>query len=56
MTKLREKQMLTSQYPRVSLAHTPTPLESLVNLTKELQGPHIWVKRDDCTGLGLGWK
>lgn len=54
MIKLREKKMLTSKHPRVNLAHTPTPLESLDNLTKELQGPHIWVKRDDCTGLALG--
>lgn len=45
--------MLTS-FPRVPLAHLPTPLELLPNLTKHLGGPEIWVKRDDCTGLATG--
>jgi len=42
------------QFPRVSLAHLPTPLERLPNLSKHLGGPDIWVKRDDCTGLATG--
>jgi L-cysteate sulfo-lyase len=42
------------QFPRVSLAHLPTPLEHLPNLSKHLGGPEIWVKRDDCTGLATG--
>jgi len=46
--------MLTDQYPRVDLSHTPTPLEALNNLSKKLQGPRIWAKRDDCTGLAMG--
>ena len=46
--------MLLSRYPRVSLAHLPTPLEYLPRLTKYLNGPNIYVKRDDCTGLGTG--
>ncbi len=46
--------MLTDKYPRVELSHTPTPLESLENLSKKLDGPRIWVKRDDCTGLAMG--
>ena len=46
--------MLLSRYPRVSLAHLPTPLEYLPRLTKHLNGPNIYVKRDDCTGLGTG--
>lgn len=46
--------MLTDKYPRVELSHTPTPLDSLNNLSKELQGAHIWAKRDDCTGLAMG--
>lgn len=41
-------------FPRVSLAHLPTPLEPLTRLTKELGGPEIWIKRDDCTGLSSG--
>jgi D-cysteine desulfhydrase family pyridoxal phosphate-dependent enzyme len=40
--------------PRIRLAHLPTPLEPLPNLSRRLGGPSIWVKRDDCTGLGLG--
>lgn len=46
--------MLLSRFPRVSLAHLPTPLEHLPRLSKHLGGPKIYVKRDDCTGLGTG--
>jgi len=46
--------MLLKSFPRVPLAHLPTPLEFLPNLTKHLGGPDIWVKRDDCTGLATG--
>ena len=46
--------MLLSRFPRVSLAHLPTPLEALPRLSKHLGGPDIYVKRDDCTGLGSG--
>ncbi|HWM27713.1 MAG TPA: D-cysteine desulfhydrase [Woeseiaceae bacterium] len=46
--------MLLSRHPRVSLAHLPTPLEFLPRLTEHLGGPNIYVKRDDCTGLGTG--
>ncbi|MCJ8324150.1 MAG: D-cysteine desulfhydrase family protein [Rhizobiales bacterium] len=46
--------MLTDNYPRVELSHTPTPLECLENLSQKLGGPKIWVKRDDCTGLAMG--
>ncbi len=40
--------------PRMALAHLPTPLEPLPRLSAALGGPRILVKRDDCTGLGLG--
>ncbi len=40
--------------PRVSLGHFPTPLEFMPSLTRDLGGPQIWVKRDDCTGLASG--
>ncbi|WP_420348500.1 D-cysteine desulfhydrase [Pelagibius sp.] len=40
--------------PRITLAHLPTPLERLERLSAALGGPKILVKRDDCTGLGLG--
>ncbi len=46
--------MLTDDFPRVDLAHTPTPLEPMGNLSAELGGPEIWIKRDDCTGLAMG--
>jgi len=40
--------------PRIGLAHLPTPLEALDRLSADLGGPRIWIKRDDCTGLGTG--
>ena len=46
--------MLLSRFPRTRLAHLPTPLEFLPRLTEHLGGPKIYVKRDDCTGLGTG--
>lgn len=48
------KQSLDIPYPSVSLAHTPTPLESMPNLSRLLKGPRVWIKRDDCTGLAMG--
>ncbi len=45
---------MLEQFPRVALAHLPTPLEHLPRLSKHLGGPEIWVKRDDCTGLASG--
>jgi len=46
--------VLLSRFPRVRLAHLPTPLEHLPRLSKHLGGPQLYVKRDDCTGLGTG--
>ncbi|HSG58899.1 MAG TPA: D-cysteine desulfhydrase [Woeseiaceae bacterium] len=46
--------MALSQFPRVALAHLPTPLEHLPRLSGHLGGPEIFVKRDDCTGLATG--
>ena len=46
--------MRLSIFPRVTLAHLPTPLEFLPRLTEYLGGPDIYVKRDDCTGLATG--
>ncbi len=40
--------------PRCRLAHVPTPLEAMDNLSQDLGGARIWVKRDDCTGLAFG--
>lgn len=46
--------MLLSRFPRVRLAHLPTPLELMPRLSEQLGGPNIYVKRDDCTGLATG--
>ncbi len=46
--------MTLADFPRVQLAHTPTAFESLPNLTRQLGGPKLFVKRDDCTGLAMG--
>jgi L-cysteate sulfo-lyase len=46
--------MHLARFPRVFLAHLPTPLERLDRLSKDLGGPEIWIKRDDCTGLSTG--
>lgn len=42
------------QLPRVRLAHLPTPLDAAPRLAAHLGLSSLWVKRDDCTGLGLG--
>lgn len=39
--------------PRVNLAHLPTPIEKLERLSGQLQGPSIYIKRDDYTGVEL---
>ena len=44
---------LTQDLPRVTLSHTPTPLERLDNVSAEF-GTNVWIKRDDCTGLAFG--
>lgn len=42
-------------YPqRLGFAHLPTPIEKLQNLTRFLNGPEIYIKRDDQTGLAFG--
>ncbi|WP_374275365.1 D-cysteine desulfhydrase [Brevundimonas sp.] len=45
--------MHLARFPRVRLAHLPTPLHPLPRLSDEL-GIDLWVKRDDCTGLAGG--
>ncbi|MBT3625316.1 MAG: D-cysteine desulfhydrase [Gammaproteobacteria bacterium] len=46
--------MHLAKFPRLRFAHLPTPLEPMANLSRLLDGPNIWVKRDDCTGLAGG--
>lgn len=40
--------MHLARFPRIRLAHLPTPLEPLPRLSEAL-GVEIWIKRDDCT-------
>lgn len=41
-------------FPRLNLGHTPTPLQPLPQLTTQLGGPRLWLKRDDELGPGGG--
>jgi len=41
-------------FPRVALAHRPTPLEPMPNLSQAVGVEGLFVKRDDCTGLAMG--
>src|SRR5439155_8382498 len=41
-------------FPRLGLANLPTPLEPMKRLTAHLDGPRLWVKREDETGVGFG--
>jgi D-cysteine desulfhydrase family pyridoxal phosphate-dependent enzyme len=43
-----------NSFPRAVIAHAPTPLKRLDSLSARLDGPTVWVKRDDCTGLAGG--
>ena len=40
--------------PRRRYTPHPTPIEKLDRLSKHLDGPEIWIKRDDLTGLAGG--
>ena len=46
--------MRFSEFPRANIATLPTPIQFLQNLTEKLDGPEIWIKRDDLTGLAFG--
>lgn len=46
--------MHLARFPRKRFAHLPTPLEPMKNLSRLLDGPNLWIKRDDCTGLAGG--
>jgi len=45
---------LLKKFPRCPLAHLPTPLEGMDRLSKQFDDVSLFVKRDDCTGLGFG--
>lgn len=46
--------MKLTNFPRIHITHAPTPLEFMPRLTEALGGPNLYIKRDDCTGLGSG--
>ncbi len=46
--------MIFKRLPKLKIAHLPTPLEPLPNLSRALGGAEIWIKRDDQTGLAGG--
>ena len=41
------------RHPRVRLGHSPTPIDAAPALGEHL-GLDLYIKRDDCTGLGMG--
>lgn len=51
-------QTIKQRFPHVLLSHSPTPLERMDNLSKGFTCAdgevNLWIKRDDCTGLGGG--
>jgi D-cysteine desulfhydrase len=46
--------MKLSDFPRIPLAHLPTPLEAAPRLGAAIGLPQLLVKRDDATGLAMG--
>lgn len=51
---IAEIRQRVARLPRVSLALTPTPLQEVPRLAKELGIGRLYVKRDDLTGLAFG--
>jgi len=51
---LSDFQKKIQMYKKVDLIHSPTPLQKLKNLSEDLEGPEIYMKRDDLTGLAFG--
>ena len=45
---------MIDKFDRIKLGHFPTPIEYLNNISEHLNGPQIYIKRDDCTGLATG--
>ena len=45
---------MIEEFERIKLGHFPTPVEYLKNISEHLNGPQIYIKRDDCSGLATG--
>lgn len=54
MTQHKRVQQALEQLNPLDLGAFPTPLMHLPRLTEALQGPDLWIKRDDLSGLGMG--
>jgi L-cysteate sulfo-lyase len=54
MPSLTDLESRLARFRRLGLAHLPTPLEPMKRMSAHLGGPRLWVKREDCTGVGLG--
>lgn len=49
-----KRNYILDKFPRIEFAFLPTPLQEAVNLSTFLDGPKIFLKRDDLTGLACG--
>jgi L-cysteate sulfo-lyase len=54
MEKIADLQKRIDKLPRIRLARLPTPLEEMPRLSEFLDGPKLWIKRDDLTGIAFG--
>ena len=45
---------MLDKFERIDLGHFPTRIEYLKNISDQLDGPEIFIKRDDCSGLATG--
>ncbi len=52
--KIADLQARLDALPRTSLALLPTPIQQLKNFGAILDGPELWMKRDDLSGLEGG--
>ena len=44
---------MLEKFKRIKLGHFPTPIEHLKNISKHLDGPNIFIKRDICTCISI---
>ncbi len=54
MEQLDDLKQKIDSFPRVPLAHLPTPLERMERLSGRFEGIDLLIKRDDQTGLAFG--
>jgi L-cysteate sulfo-lyase len=50
----QELRAVVARLPRLALAHLPTPMEEAPRFAGRIEGPRIFLKRDDCTGMLMG--